>query len=631
MLSIVGIIPSMFLNKAVLRLKAEFRYLSSIAVVVFVCGSLFGIGQGSTKLERESASKTDTHSADFEIRCSDPAVVRCYGFDELPPTSGNATGIDPAWDGKIRAKLDTSVKASGGGSLRFDIPSVAQANVSGDFHMDFADDQSVQFGNHSPEGDEFYVQWRQRFDDGYMKLNASSSGGGGMKQVIIGLGSQKPTVQGQRMYWASSCTDLHLVLTDDYHQVPRLYHNCGTKDNGGYQGLVPEANGDYQFQDAVGCLRSNLLKGDLSKCFRYFPNEWMTFQIHVKAGRDYSPFAESTGKMPANPNSRNYHHDSTVELWIAREGKPSQLVISLTDYDLVQHVTEDGFIGAIPKWQWWGTNGGAQGANPGTEPRYGRIWLLPYDTGRTTAGSFPPASTWFDELIVSKRRIPDPWVKTPNPPDDLVVINRGGQNHLRWRDNSSVQGSEPATGFVIERCNGDVYANCYAGTAKFEPVAKVARIIDWIDKPGSGKKNVTYRVKAFNETGDSAYTNAATDVPGPVADVTASAVSLGGVLVTWSQMSPEDSTEFLVARCSGSVQACSLKDENYRPINCAEGKLGGDARKCTDKNVIAGATYTYRVRSANSAGSYKGWGGEVYGPTSWAGGTKASEITVTKP
>jgi len=416
-----------------------------------------------------------------------------------------------------------------------------------------------------------------------------------------------------------------------YRGFPIVYHNCGTKNNEGYQGLVPLAGSDFLFQDAVGCLRSAFKSGSDSNCFRYFANEWMTFQVHVKAGRDYSPFAESDGKMPSNPNGHNYHHDSTVELWMAREGKPSQLVISLTDYDLVQHVTEDDSVGPTPKWRWWGSNGGVTGVNKGTVPRYGRVWLLPYDTGRSITGAFPAATTWFDELIVSKRRIPDPWVQTPNPPDDLQVINQNNRNVVTWRDNSDVKGSHPATTFVVERCSGDIYANCYAGTSKFEPVAKLGRVTSWTDSPGSGSKAVTYRVKASNESGESAYSNAAMDTPGAVGNVTAQADSSGAIAVTWEQMLPADAANFSVGRCAGTYQVCALRDLNYRPVACFEGTLDGSARKCTDQTATPGAIYTYRVRSANAAGAYKGWGGENFGPTSWSGGTKRAEVTVPKP
>ena len=73
---------------------------------------------------------------------------------------------------------------------------------------------------------------------------------------------------------------------------------------------------------------------------------------------------------------------STIELWVAREGQPSELVIQMTNYDL---------------------------ANRGdSAAKYGAVWLLPYQTGKRSAQDHPTAYTWYDDLIISRARIPDP-------------------------------------------------------------------------------------------------------------------------------------------------------------------------------------------------------------------------------
>jgi len=44
---------------------------------------------------------------------------------------------------------------------------------------------------------------------------------------------------------------------------------------------------------------------------------------------------------------------------------------------------------------------------------------LPYNTGKDASQAHPTAYTWYDELIVSKQRIPDPAVRpSPRPADD---------------------------------------------------------------------------------------------------------------------------------------------------------------------------------------------------------------------
>src|SRR5580765_4505567 len=93
----------------------------------------------------------------FEDRCAQPGVVKCFGFDSQEQTD---PFIYPPWGlTSKRARIVTDVKASGSGSLRFEIPSNTGSDTSGSFWQNFSDDLSIQFG----EGEEFYVQWRQRF------------------------------------------------------------------------------------------------------------------------------------------------------------------------------------------------------------------------------------------------------------------------------------------------------------------------------------------------------------------------------------------------------------------------------------------------------------------------------------
>jgi hypothetical protein len=94
----------------------------------------------------------------------------------------------------------------------------------------------------------------------------------------------------------------------------------------------------------------------------------MTFQMRVHIGRWYR-------------NDRNYHRDSEVALWVAREGARSELAVLAPDYDLAS--TEPG-------------------------AKYGKLWLLPYHTGKNSAQEHPVGHTWYDELIVSREPIADP-------------------------------------------------------------------------------------------------------------------------------------------------------------------------------------------------------------------------------
>jgi len=294
--------------------------------------------------------------ADFKARCSAPGVVRCFGFDspaEIKPH------LDPAWDGVYRGEADATMKASGGASLRFTIPTHSSANTSGNFSLEFADDLSAQFG----AGEEFYVQWRQRFSP--EMLSTEYKGGNGWKQAIIGEGSRP----GHRAY---SCTDIEVVVEDTYQMgAPRMYHSCGKKD-GQYEPLqvYSQQQQAYLIQNALGCPHHRVTS---PPCFTYKANQWMTFQVRIKVGTWYL-------------GDKKYRRDSTIQLWVAEEGKASKLVIDFspergTGYDLF---------------------------NDNPAEKYGKVWLLPYDTNKDDSQDHATAYTWYDELIVSRTRIADP-------------------------------------------------------------------------------------------------------------------------------------------------------------------------------------------------------------------------------
>jgi hypothetical protein len=298
--------------------------------------------------------------SDFGRRCRSPGVVRSFNFDSQAEADPHL--FAPHNQKTMRGTIVRDVKASGAGSLRFEIPSNTPADTSGSFWLNFKDDLSAQFG----EGDEFYVQWRQRFSPEL--LNTKYRGGGGWKQVIIGEGDRP----GKTAY---SCTQLEIVVVNGYHRgIVQMYHSCGEKD-GQYEGLEvfdPKVN-DILLQNACGC---RYQKPTFPPCVGYKADQWMTFQVHVKIGTWYK-------------NDKKYHRDSTIELWVADEGKPSKLVIRRADYDI---------------------------ANNNAAARYGKIWLLPYNTGKDARQDHPTAYTWYDELIISRQRIPDPAPVTKSSP-----------------------------------------------------------------------------------------------------------------------------------------------------------------------------------------------------------------------
>ncbi len=283
---------------------------------------------------------------DLAARCRVAEAFRCIGFD-------SAAAIDPyvhpPWGQRVRrAVVVQDIRASGDGSLRFEIPSNSGSDSSGSFWMNFSDDLSVQFG----EGSEFYVQWRQRFSKEFLETNYQ--GGGGWKQIIVGEGDRPG-------FRADSCTQLELVVNNPYYQgAPGMYHSCGGKD-GDFEGLYASAGVSYA------------------------PEEWMTFQLHVKIGTWYK-------------NDRDYHRDSTVQLWVGREGQPSKLVVDLSP----EPATLFGLT--FP-----GSGAGYDLANRDPAAKYGKLWLLPYNTHKDPSETHPVGYTWYDDLIIARKKIPDPY------------------------------------------------------------------------------------------------------------------------------------------------------------------------------------------------------------------------------
>jgi len=319
---------------------------------------------------------------DFQTRCSNPNVTKCVGFDSPSDISGSWGDISGILSGATTPTLDSTVKASGTSALKFTIPSNSGSDTSGSYFTNFSDDLLTQFG----EGGEFYVQWRQRFSPEF--LATKYSGGTGWKQSIIGEGDRAGVCDPNFPTSATcptSCSQLEIVTQNTYQRAfPQMYHSCGGKD-GSYEPLEvgdPSNQSIIYLQNAVQCEYNSGNNYQFPPCVGYQSNQWMTFQVHVKIGTWYK-------------NNGSYKKDSTIQMWVAEEGKPSQLVMDFspasgTGYDIAND---------------W---------DPGA--KYGKVWLLPYHSNKDSSQSHPTAYTWYDELIISKTKIPD-----PNSSGDLIA------------------------------------------------------------------------------------------------------------------------------------------------------------------------------------------------------------------
>jgi hypothetical protein len=513
---------------------------------------------------------TPTGSVDFATRCSQAGVVRCFGFDA--PTEIAAY----IYSGASTPTVDTAVRASGGGSLKMTIPSNSGANTSGGFSMNFTPGSPntsntaaypVQFG----AGEEFYVQWRQRFSSEF--VSTIYQGGGGWKQAIIGEGDRTGVP-------AYSCTQLETVVQNtNTRGIPQMYHSCGVKD-GQYQPLdVSQGSTIFpQYASGLDCR----YPGPYNEpgCVRYKANQWMTFQVRIKVGTWYQ-------------NNGVYRRDSTIQLWVAEEGKPSRLVMDRdpakgTGYDIVN-------------------------LSPNVS-KFGKVWLLPYNTGKDSSVAHPTAYTWYDELIVSRNRIPDPDGSSGGGSGDTTApgttaglaatASSATQINLGW---SAATDNVGVTGYQLERCQG---ASC----TNFSLLQTVTGT-SFSNTALQASTAYRYRVRAMDAAGNlgayssiaSATTQAApadTTLPTTPSNLTTTAVSTSQINLSWTGSTDNVAvTGYQVERCLGS--GCST----FGLVATVTGTTWANTALAT------ATSYTYRVRALDAVGNQSPYSGTAVGTT----------------
>ncbi len=344
---------------------------------------------------------------DFDSRCKSPGVILCDPLDKAPVTGTAIDASTPnrtlpealageyrdwrwanAGSSKVKnpAVMDESVKVSGSGSLRFTIGSRGDANDAGYLQMNFTPDNSIQFGENST----FFVQWRQRFScdllftdcdpgsPGYRQERRSYKSKGkkptALKLVIINAGDHA-----RAQYPVPSCTNTHIVVVHGADHALSGYHSCGWYSGFG-KNLKARIGGSRQLDRQPGgnnhCMR--MLTGPNRKagwndsdpdCIKLHADEWMTFQVQLTTGR-WQP--ERKG-----PKTSNF------KLWVGREGEPSQLTIDADFYN--------------------------RGPGDADYLQYGKLWLVPYLTKKDPTEVHPDGHTWYDDIIISREKIPDPY------------------------------------------------------------------------------------------------------------------------------------------------------------------------------------------------------------------------------
>jgi hypothetical protein len=329
---------------------------------------------------------------DFAQRCSAPGVIRCFNFDTDTDFNKGSGGTQGAWgynSGIIppyqsndysNVTRDVAQKASGASSLRFTIPSNSGAGASGSWFGNFTTDLSYQVG----EGQEVYIQWRQRFSSDFLTTQYQAIGGGlanGWKMSDISAGDQPACTPGSAnsTNCPTTCWDFEIVTQNTYQTTaPQMYTNCAGPYP--YRALYgTNAPSGVTWQNMVDCPYPRPLP--FPPCIGLVADEWMTFQVHIKVGK-WNTWS------------------STIELWIAREGQPSILTISCSPTTPNPHKCSNGIDGQAQN--------GWYLSNSNTNYKIGKVWLLPYHTNKDPSQITPTAYTWYDELIISQSRIPDP-------------------------------------------------------------------------------------------------------------------------------------------------------------------------------------------------------------------------------
>jgi hypothetical protein len=374
------------------------------------------------------SNSTSNALADFQSRCAGSGVIRCIGFDTSADIQGNAApGMPKIMPGLTTPAIDATESASGGGSLLFTVPASADSqNTSGSFDINFADDFSAQIDSlingdpaskttacgGKPCGNEIWIQWRQRFDQNMLQQFAGSNG---FKQIIVGEGDTASTL-------AYSCTDIDLVMENSNQMdLPRMYHSCGVKldtydpltvntgrTNGQGAGLFSPQNAAGGYLNCTYVAEQNI--PTIPPCVPYVANQWMTFQVHIKVGTWYPGGVNSSGGPPGT-----FKHDTTIQMYVAQEGQPSQIVLDFRPG--ATSAACDAQQSDIPSCQTgydlanptaYGQPAASGTGNP--HVKFGKVWLLPYQTDKCNAGcpNEPAAHTWYDELIISRQQIPDP-------------------------------------------------------------------------------------------------------------------------------------------------------------------------------------------------------------------------------
>ena len=338
---------------------------------------------------------TKASAQTFSQKCtSQPGLIKCVDFDDTskifytwdsydaicnaamtakgytryslgPDRSGLGNTAATSYGGACHyPEIDSNVKASGAGSLRFTIPSMSEANSSGFFSEVFGKDAQGKFlfvGPGSKLGSVVYFQFKQKMDNNFVNTDFKCLNGscGGWKQTIL---YGNPPI-------GSSSSTIEVTMNNGWQRgVPQMY---------GQQG-----HDDYGIEDIIGCTYAKASAGGSGSgfesrpfylapynptCLHFSIDQWMEFTVRV----------EILG-TPNAPASR-------VQLWLN-----GQIAV---DYKKAQIN--------------WGSSDG---------DGIGQFMLTPYHTNKDVTHVHNTAYTWYDDVIIATQPIPMSNGALPPPP-----------------------------------------------------------------------------------------------------------------------------------------------------------------------------------------------------------------------
>ncbi len=355
---------------------------------------------------------------DWAERSRAAGVLVAEGFDDIRAWarySWDKANCNSAYQVRVGGSLagcrtnawDSGMRASGKGSLRFDILPRSGEGGGGNIVIPFGDFASQQFGAES----DLWISWRQRMDARFLAGFRTKEGRiANAKQVIIGQGDI-PAGPGGKPVDGQACNENQIVVVASTPQNGAA-HPIGYIECARYRPFEQALRAGQYLGDARGSTaitRQNMrtdAKGratcvgwpahlDQSGCLSYRADEWITYLVHLRLG--------PAGRGGGGTGTPGFV-DSTYELYGAYAGE---------DFRLLHR--QAGIV--IPRGQYYvggdpaersSYRSGWTPSNAHPEAKYGKLWLLPYMTAKDPGEDSGKGTTWYDEVIISRCRIAAP-------------------------------------------------------------------------------------------------------------------------------------------------------------------------------------------------------------------------------